>query len=160
MPTGLLKTGQTSSYVDYDDGYYQKGVARTFVTGGTTGLLWQRCSAGQNNDATCSGTAQTYTWDQANSYCSNLTLAGKTWRLPTVNELADLVDYWPRGMALIDSLNFPRTIFSDYDNYRSYWSSSRLPRDTNYSYCINFYDGLIQYFYNTNNLYIRCITKP
>jgi hypothetical protein len=63
MPTGLLKTGQTGVYQTWDDGTYQKGIARTFVVGGSTGLLWQRCSAGQNNDASCSGTAQAYTWN-------------------------------------------------------------------------------------------------
>ncbi len=27
----LLKTGQTTSYVDYDDGYYEKGVAKEYL---------------------------------------------------------------------------------------------------------------------------------
>lgn len=27
----LLKTGQTTSYVDYDDGYYQKGIAKSYT---------------------------------------------------------------------------------------------------------------------------------
>jgi len=29
--TPLLKTGQTTSYVDYDDGYYEKGIAKSYT---------------------------------------------------------------------------------------------------------------------------------
>ncbi len=152
MPTGLLKTGQTTSYITGDDGYYQKGVARNFVSGGTTGLLWQRCSAGQTNDATCSGTAQAYTWDGANSYCNTLSLAGKTWRLPTVNELADLVDYEKSASPAIDISIFPNT--SIY-----YWSSSMYSTNNNNNTAW-FVGGGVGNFYKTNNYYVRCITGP
>jgi hypothetical protein len=154
VPLGLLKTGQTSSYVDYDDGYYQKGVARTFVTGGTTGLLWQRCSAGQNNDATCSGRAQSYLWDQANSYCSNLTLAGKTWRLPTVNELKSLEDYGKSSSPSIDTSAFPNT-----QSY-GYWSSSTYARITSYAWLVGFTSGGVNYYYKYYDGYVRCVTGP
>ena len=151
MPTGLLKTGQTKSYSAYDDGYYQKGVARTFVTGGTTGLLWQRCSAGQNNDASCSGTAQPYTWDNANSYCSNLTLAGKSWRLPTVNELADLVDYG-KSSPSIDTSAFPNT------QSESYRSSSTYAQPASGSWAVDFNNGVVFFTSKSNGYYVRCVT--
>ncbi len=122
MPTGLLKTGQTAVYQTWDDGNYQKGIARTFVTGGTTGLLWQRCSAGLNNDATCSGYLKSYTWSEATSYCSSLSLGGKTWRLPTITELKSLIDYSKSSYPTIDTTAFP----TQSTNYYSvnYWSSS------------------------------------
>jgi len=47
-----------------------------------TGLMWAK----QDND-------NTVTWDQGTSYCANLSLAGSSdWRLPTIDELADLYD--------------------------------------------------------------------
>jgi hypothetical protein len=152
MPTGLLKTGQTTSYITGDDGYYQKGVARDFVPGGTTGLLWQRCSAGLTNDVSCSGTAQTYTWDQANSYCITLPLEGKTWRLPTASELADLVDYGKSSSPTIDTSVFPNTQ-SDF-----YWSSSTYAQFTFGARGVVFDLGFVSFSTKTNNFYVRCVT--
>jgi hypothetical protein len=154
MPSGLLKTGQTVVYQTWDDGTYRKGIVRTFVTGGTTGLLWQRCSAGLNNDATCSGYLQSYTWSQAISYCSSLSLGGKTWRLPTINELKSLVDYGKSSYPSIDTAVFPNT-----QSY-SYWSSSTYAQDTSYAWYVYFYYGEVYYYYKTSYYYVRCVTGP
>jgi len=155
MPTGLLKTGQTTVYLTGDDGTYQKGVARTFTTGGNTGLLWQRCSAGQNYQATtCSATALTFTWDQANTYCSNLGIAGKTWRLPTVNELRSLVDYGKSSFPAIDTAVFPNTQSSGY------WSSSTYAQFTSFAWYVNFSNGGVGVDVKTNSSYVRCVTGP
>jgi len=35
------------------------------VTDNNTGLVWQKCTVGQSNDATCSGTDVQYNWYQA-----------------------------------------------------------------------------------------------
>ena len=154
MPTGLLKTGQTTVYQTGDDGTYQKGVARIFTIGGSTGLLWQRCSAGQNDDATCSGSAQTYTWAQANSYCSSLNLVGRSWRLPTVNELANLIDYGKNSSPSIDSTAFPNT-------WRvNYWSSSTYAQDTTNAWYVDLNTGAVYYGNKTNSYYVRCVTGP
>jgi hypothetical protein len=154
MQTGLLKTGQTTSYTTGDDGYYQKGLARNFVSGGSTGLIWQRCSAGQNDDASCSGTAQTYTWDGANSYCNTFSLARKIWRLPMVNDLADLVDYGKSSSPAIDTSTFPNT----QSNF--YWSSSTYAQSTSYAWGVSFYSGYVYSYNKTYNLYVRCVTGP
>jgi len=58
---GLRKTGQTTIYRTGDDGYYQKGIARSYtdnhdgtVTDNVTGLMWAKdgnaagCLNGQN----------------------------------------------------------------------------------------------------------------
>jgi hypothetical protein len=151
MPTGLLKTGQTGVYQTWDDGTYQKGIARTFITGGTTGLLWQRCSAGQNNDPTCSGKAQSYSWENANSYCNSLSLGGKSWRLPTVNELANLVDYSKSNSLAIDSSIFPNTELTFY------WSSSAPSREW---YAV-FLAGNVRIFASSEwSWEVRCVTEP
>jgi hypothetical protein len=72
-----VRGGQSSNtFVDNSDGT---------VTDTSTGLMWQQ--------ATASGT---YTWEQALTYCENLTLpAGgySDWRMPNRNELQSIVDY-------------------------------------------------------------------
>ena len=157
MPSGLLKTGQTIVYQAGDDGTYQKGVARNFVAGGTTGMIWQRCSAGQNNDANCSGTAQSYTWDQANSYCSSLSLDGRSWRLPTVNELSNLIEYGKSISPTITTNIFSNTP-SDGSSY--YWSSTiATSLSVQKVYHIAFFDGYQNYVLKTNQYYTRCISN-
>ncbi len=162
MPLGILKTGQTTVYAKdsdgitpcCDDGFYQKGVARTFTLGGTTGLNWQRCSAGQNNDANCSGTAREFRWSDANSYCNTLNIAGKNWRLPTIRELNSLNDYGKSLPPTIDSTLFPNTQSSIY------WSASTYAPDTRLTQTFNFGvggmgGGLMSYLY-----YVRCVSGP
>jgi hypothetical protein len=151
MPTGLLKTGQTTSYVTGDDGTYQKGVARNFVSGGSTGLLWQRCSAGQNNDATCSGTAHGYTWDQANSYCNSLTLAGKTWRLPSFIEL-QLLGENKTTQPSIDTGLFPNSQIAFY------WSSTFDAIDNSRGRFVDNSNLLSFNLAKSNSLQVRCVS--
>jgi len=155
MPTGLLKTGQTVVNQTWDDGTYQKGKARTFVVGGSTGLLWQRCSAGLNNDTTCSGYASYYTWSEATSYCSSLSLGGKTWRLPTITELKSLIDYGKSSYPTINTTVFPNS------QYYTYWSSSTYAQNTNSAWNVYFYYGTEDYGSKTYSYgYVRCVTGP
>ena len=153
MPTGLLKTGQTTVYQTGDDGTYQKGISRTFTVGGSTGLVWQRCSAGQNNDATCSGTAQTYTWNQANSYCSSLSVEGRNWRLPTVKEQTQIIDNSKSNSFNINLDIFPNT------QGGFYWSSINYSNLMSINLFTYFNDGGIGFDGNINNGgYVRCIS--
>ena len=72
-----------------------------------SGLMWQKATA-----------PETYTWQNALSYCENLSLAGYSdWRLPNRNELQSLVDY-SRYNPAIDPLLIPHTMPSYY------WSST------------------------------------
>lgn len=108
--------------VDYDelgwDGYYVRAVRggqffNNFIDNGdgtvtdtTANLMWQQDTA-----------PSTFTWQQALSYCENLTLAGyDDWRLPNRNELHSIVDY-NRGHPSIDP------IFSNAVSF-PYWSST------------------------------------
>jgi hypothetical protein len=153
LSNGLIKTGQSTSYVSGDDKTYQIGIERTFTPGGTNGLIWQRCSAGQETSSgNCGGTATTYTWDQAKSYCSGLNLLGQTWRLPTVFELTDLVDFGKNVAPTIDTTAFPNTQSSEY------WSSNE---DVQYSidaFHIHFGYGYVWTGAKTNSYYVRCVT--
>src|SRR5882672_6027061 len=63
-----------SSYTDLGDGTLRDNV---------TGLIWQKDVA----------SSQAYAWAAAQMYCSGLTLAGRTWHLPSRVELLSLVDF-------------------------------------------------------------------
>ena len=145
----LLKTGQTTSYADFDDGYYQKGAERSYsrddakeiVTDNVTQLQWQ-----DNAEAK----TVTKTWQGAKDYCAALDLGGYSdWRLPNRKELLSIVDLGRYSPSLNpEFLNF-------VSNY--YWSSTT---DANYSslaWLVRFnsgyqYDSLKRYYY-----YVRCV---
>jgi hypothetical protein len=89
-------------------------------------------------------------WDQANEYCKNLTLAGRSdWRLPSKIELASIVDYGKSNPASNASV-FPG-IASAY-----YWSSSQIP-DNAWAWVVNFGDGSLGAQLRNNAGYAKCV---
>ncbi len=142
--SGLPK-GDSSNFTDNSDGT---------VKDNATGLIWQKCSQGQNNDATCTGAATVATWATAITYCSGLGLAGKTWRLPHVNELKTIVDTAKATNPAIDTTAFPATVSSFY------WSSTTFAAFTIYAWNVLFYNGYEGYSPSTNNNYVRCVSGP
>ncbi|HHE05625.1 MAG TPA: DUF1566 domain-containing protein, partial [Epsilonproteobacteria bacterium] len=88
-PQKLPKTGQLTSYADFDDGWYTKGTTSNFskdsiaeiVTDSSTSLMWQ-----DNTDT--SDVAKKRNWADAQNYCHGLLLGGyDDWRLPQIQEL-------------------------------------------------------------------------
>jgi len=124
------------------------------VKDNATGLIWQKCSRGQTNDTTCSGTATTATWANAIAYCNGLTLAGKTWRLPHVNELKTIVDTKKVTNPVIDTTAFPSTVANFY------WSSTTFLNNTNLVCFVGFNDGAVLTMGKTANYYVRCVSGP
>lgn len=102
----------------------------TEVTDTSTGLVWRRCSAGQTySQGTCIGSAGTYTHEGALAYAR--TQVG--WRLPSVKELASIVDD-QRRLPSIDPSAFPAT------SVQYYWSSSS---DGSISWSVDFHAGYV-----------------
>ena len=94
-----------------------------------TRLIWQR-----DGDAT-----GLVSWDVAVSYCENLSLGGySTWRLPTVRELATLVDEAQVAPA-INRTVFPNTHYGARSN-DWYWASHQA-RNSSAVWGLNFDDG-------------------
>ena len=141
----LLKTGQTVSYVNFDDGWYQIGADRSYtrsseiVTDNVTGLMWQ-----DNYER-----SPTRTWADAISYCENSTLGGYSdWRLPEIEALLTLPDYG-RSPPAIDPL-FERTI-------RPYWSSTSGASGPYDAWYVDFNGGFDGWNTKTDTLYVRCV---
>ncbi|WPD23792.1 MAG: DUF1566 domain-containing protein [Candidatus Electrothrix scaldis] len=115
------------------------------VTDTDTGLMWQ-----QADDNT------TYTWEQALSYCENLSLGGNNdWRLPNIKELGSIADLSTNNPA-IDS------VFSCHPS--EYWSSTthtNFPNTTHASEWarqIDFFNGGDHHTDSkTDNYYTRCV---
>ncbi|HEX3902272.1 MAG TPA: DUF1566 domain-containing protein [Polyangia bacterium] len=106
------------------------------VTDNYTGLVWQ-----QTDSATPSGAA-VMPWSGAAGYCTSLGLNGHSWRVPSINELATLVDEAHVAPA-INKTMFPNTKYGSYSN-NWYWASTIYGTSSN-GWAINFDDGFTGY---------------
>jgi hypothetical protein len=157
-------TGQDGAYSINPMSYTDNGGNGT-VTDNNTGLIWQKCSVGQNKDSTCSGSVSTYNWYQASgtydatynassqNVCGALNLGGQTdWRLPTKKELMSIVDYSvPYPGPTIKIAYFPNTVASDY------WSSTTSAYSPDIAWGVYFNVGFVDYYYKYGTLYVRCV---
>jgi hypothetical protein len=151
--TACAGTGQDGAYSNNPISYTDHGNGT--VTDDNTGLMWQKCSIGQNNDASCSGAATTYNWLSSQNACSALSLGGYTdWRLPAKKELMSLVDYGIGDPGpTITGTFFPNTDSSKY------WSSTTTASYTLSAWAVNFFSGEVEYSLKSgdSSVYVRCV---
>jgi len=148
-PLGLIATGQTATYNNYDDGWYKRGHthlysrANDIVTDHTTGLMWR-------DDANASTTKNT--WSDANTTCENMEFSGyNDWRLPTAEELSTLLDANRSSFPNIDP-----TFQNTASNY--YWSSTTsAPYTATHAWGVYFNNGGVNSTNKTNSIYVRCV---
>lgn len=126
----------------------------TMVRDNVTNLIWQRCTAGQVYDSTCSGTRIGLNWKGALAYCANLNLGGRSWRLPSLAELRSLVNQSKTNPS-IDSNIFPSTYASAS---LLYFSSTSKGDNNSYFWGVSFTDGAIGFTTKTGSSVIRCVT--
>ena len=104
-----------------------------------TGLIWQKDYA--NNK----------TWAQAMNHAIGLNAsyyAGyNDWRLPTIEELATLINY-NRHSPASDFPGMPDEFF---------WSSSSYAYYTSYAWEVDGYDGYVSYSVKTSGCAARCV---
>ena len=134
------------------------------VTDTATGLIWQKCSAGQGTSiGNCStGSISKYTWLDAISYCEGLILGNRSnWRLPNINELGSLIDYSRTSSPAFDSTSFPNFQFSG-QQVSIYWSSSTYLQNTSNAWIIDFNSGWVDgiNFIKGSGQYVRCVSGP
>lgn len=85
----------------------------------TTDLQWSRCAIGQAwNAGSCNGAATVFSWDEARDAIDRLNATGELagwsdWRLPTVEELAGIVEEC-RETPAINTEIFPNTPWSGF----------------------------------------------
>jgi hypothetical protein len=115
------------------------------VTDNYTGLVWQQGH---------SGPEPTLTHAQAIAYCRDLGLNGRTFRLPSLNELASIVDDVPTGdvSPATDHAAFPDT---SPDN--PYWSASPYGTTSDEAWTLDFEDGFTSHGPKTTLAIVRCV---
>lgn len=142
-----------SMYKDYGNG---------MVLDTKTNLVWQKCTFGQVYDSgSCSGTATSFSWDQAIEAARTANLSGlyghSDWRVPNIKELFSLSELACSLPAINNSI-FPGTIPDG-----SYWSSTQEPaaggtasdrRAYAVSYAVGYY---IQTLKSNNSRYLRLV---
>jgi hypothetical protein len=106
-----------------------------------TGLVWQRDTDDTARD-----------WNEACSYCYQLSLGGrKGWRMPTIEELASLVDPLQATPALPTGHPFTNVKLSPY------WSSSTYATSPDYTWGVHFLGGYVCYYNKDNHFSVRCV---
>ncbi len=106
-----------------------------------TGLVWERNTL-----------KEARSWIAAQIYCYQLEIGGrKGWRLPTIDELATLVDSSQSNPALPMKHLFTN-VKSSY-----YWSSTTRADSTDYAWRVYFGNGDVDYLYKSLNYHVRAV---
>lgn len=116
----MQRTSPDSRFIIHDDGT---------VTDQKTGLMWMRCSLGQNwRGNNCTGDISTYPWATAIKQAKQVHFAGyKDWRLPSIKELASITELACYAPA-INSKVFPNT------QSGFYWSATPHANNSGYAF--------------------------
>ena len=121
------------------------------VTDKKTNLIWMRCALGQTWDgSTCTGSAATYTWQQALLAAADTSFAGSSaWQLPNIKQLTSIVEESCYDPAININL-FPATPSSRF------WSASPYANG-NVSAWYVYFNGGDGYGHKSNGNYVRLL---
>jgi hypothetical protein len=122
------------------------------VTQKATELMWMRCSLGQSWDGkTCSGTAASYSWEEALQAASQQKFAGfSDWRLPNKNELETIFE-GSCELPAINDLVFPATPPAYF------WSSSPYAGQASGAWSVDFGYGSVIASVKSAKLNVRLV---
>jgi hypothetical protein len=112
-----------------------------------TGLVWEK-----------SPSTNPLPWasEGATTYCNNLSLGNrKGWRLPTIQELASLVDADPANTS------FPRlqpgNPFQNVQGTSLYWAANPISPDGVFAWTMFFFDGSLAVDLSIDNHFVWCV---
>ena len=140
-----MATSPESDYILHSDGT---------ATQKTTGLMWVRCSVGQQWDGSvCKGDAKPFTWSEALKLANLEKFAGyDDWRLPNKNQLESIVE----GRCVSPSVNikvFPST------QSAFYWTSSPYAGLGTGAWSVDFGYGVVTATDKSGKLNIRLVRE-
>jgi hypothetical protein len=122
------------------------------VTDTRTGLVWARCSLGQESKGdTCQGEPKPLLWSIAALYANSIIDNG--WRLPEVQELSALVELRCAQPA-IDIDRFPATPAA------AYWTATRFANHDGSFWQVQFFLGEVLPEKSDTPAYVRLVRDP
>ena len=137
--------GQDAQYADLctpQSFSVQRVAGDKVVVDNNTGLEWQQKIS-----------TETYTWQEAESYCAGLTYAGKNgWRLPMPQELVTILDTDKTALA-IDTAIFPNMPTNETARL---WSS-KAQISTDKAFVLSVYIGFIYYELKSEKYNVICV---
>ncbi|MDD5717289.1 MAG: DUF1566 domain-containing protein [Sulfuricurvum sp.] len=109
---------------------------------GQNGLLWHSLDATDKKAK--------YTYEGAAQMCENLALGGRSWRLPTLDEMYSIVDY-SFSRPTLDMKYFGPVM------QRYYWTSDTL--NENSAFVVGFKLGSVATVSTKEDVYTRCVSE-
>lgn len=136
----------SADFIDHGDGT---------VTHRNTGLMWKRCSEGQQwNGQQCTGTAATFTWAAAQRTAetanSNREAGHSNWRVPSPTELRTIVETRCWNPAVNADI-FPNTP----PNW--FWSAAPYTGNDLYAWEVGFLFGDVSPSFRSSELRVRLV---
>jgi len=139
----IMATSPESDYILHGDGT---------ATQKTTGLMWVRCSVGQQWDGlVCKGDATPFTWVEALKLANLEEFAGyDDWRLPNKNQLESIIE----GRCVAPAVNlqvFPST------QAAFYWTSSPYAGLGTGVWSVDFGYGVVTATEKSGKIHVRLV---
>jgi Protein of unknown function (DUF1566) len=120
------------------------------VLDNNTGLVWEQAPDGTPRP-----------WISATSYCVNKNVGGtRGWRLPSVVELASLIDGTPGAVApFVPSGPFTLSTSDSIPGVQSafYWSATTFADGPNFAWFVLFLNGLVTHTGKINDYHAWCV---
>ena len=141
----IISTSMDASFTLNSDGT---------VTDNTTGLMWMRCSLGQEwQGDTCVGKAAVFSWADALKAAAGHKFAGYgDWHLPNKNELESIVEGRCYSPAINNSI-FPATPGAYF------WSSSPYAGLAHGAWSVDFAYGTVNASVKSGTIHVRLVRE-
>ncbi|MCI5114030.1 MAG: DUF1566 domain-containing protein [Candidatus Electrothrix sp. AW1] len=125
------------------------------VTDSKTGLMWKQCLEGLSGSDCATGSAESFTWQEALQQPGVINHAGgfagyTDWRLPNFNELISIVE---------EQCNAPAINLNRFPNTPGFhvWSGSPYAPYSDYAWLVNFNDGFSDFDSRYNFYAVRLV---